>query len=92
MRNKVLEVEPQGSENHQDEDQEDGLGEHLRIRKQLRQKGSVIDNFGGFCETNLLGAFVCNGKKRGPTSGLGLQSSALLEDLLKVSKTCTTDC
>jgi hypothetical protein len=34
--NKVLEVEPQGSENQQDEDQEDGLGEHLRIRKKSR--------------------------------------------------------
>ncbi len=32
---------------------------------------------GGFCETNPLSVFVCNGKKRGPTSVLQLQSSSL---------------
>src|ERR1019366_7504715 len=48
---------------------------HLRIRK--RSKGSVNYISGGFCETNPLSVFVCNGKKRGPTNVLQLQSSSL---------------
>jgi hypothetical protein len=62
----------------------------LRIRKQ--SKGSVNYIFGGFCETNPLSVFVYNSKKRRPTSALQLQSSSLLEDLLKVLQTCTTGC
>ena len=42
----------------------------------MQSKGSVNYISGGFCETNPLSVFVCNGRKRGP-SVLQLQSSSL---------------
>ena len=38
----------------------------------MQSKGSVNYISGGFCETNPLSVFVCNGKKRWPTSVLQL--------------------